>query len=429
MENLKDIEVDAIRKNAQRAFIEGIKAADPENALSKSLKHNPIPVISKDGKYIIISIGKAACKMASCFLNMLPKNANSSALAVTNFENMIDLKGCKVMGASHPVPCKKGLMAANEVISRLEKATDNDVVIMLVSGGASALLPAPVKEISLDDKIRLNEILLSCGFDIHQMNLVRKSVSRLKGGGVLNFAHPAKVKSYILSDVLGDDLSVVGSGPSIISSGSIADARQLLINEGVLNQLPTKIIKYLENASSENEDNVSINTEAHLIAGNADSVAAMAKEVGAQIILDPLIGDVNQAVEKILFEIQSSKNDKPFAIAFGGETTVKLKGTGKGGRNQELALRFAVAAENVFLNRPWCFLSGGTDGIDGPTDAAGGLVDNGTLFRIKNKNKSIYELLENNDSYQALKMAEDLILIGATGTNVADLQLLIVGGA
>jgi hydroxypyruvate reductase len=153
----------------------------------------------------------------------------------------------------------------------------------------------------------------------------------------------------------------------------------------------------------------------------------MAKEVGAQISLDPLIGDVNQAVEKILFEIQSSKNDKPFAIAFGGETTVKLKGTGKGGRNQELALRFAVAAENVFLNRPWCFLSGGTDGIDGPTDAAGGLVDNGTLFRIKNKNKSIYELLENNDSYQALRMAEDLILIGATGTNVADLQLLIVG--
>jgi len=429
MKNSKNNEVNTLRKNAQKAFFEGVNAANPEAALSKSLIANPIPIISDEGRYVIISIGKAACKMANCFLNVLPKDAKFSALAVTNFENMIAVEGCEVMGASHPVPCESGLQAANEVISRLEKATDNDVVIMLVSGGASALLPAPVKEISLDDKIRLNEILLSCGFDIHQMNLVRKSVSRLKGGGVLNFAYPAKVKSYILSDVLGDDLSVVGSGPSIISSGSIADARQLLINEGVLTQLPIKIVEYLENASSENEDNVSINTEAHLIAGNADSVAAMAKEVGAQIILDPLIGDVNQAVEKILFEIQSSKNDKPFAIAFGGETTVKLKGTGKGGRNQELALRFAVAAENVFLNRPWCFLSGGTDGIDGPTDAAGGLVDNGTLFRIKNKNKSIYELLENNDSYQALKMAEDLILIGATGTNVADLQLLIVGGA
>lgn len=427
MENSKNTKIKTLRKNAQRAFFEGIKAADPEIALSIALERNPIPPISADGKYIVISIGKAAGKMAKCFLNKMPENASYNALAVTNFENVIDLEGCDVMGASHPIPCENGLLAGKEVISRLEKATQKDIVIMLVSGGASALLPAPVKEISLHDKIRLNEILLSSGLDIYQMNLVRQSVSRLKGGGVLNFAYPAEVQSYILSDVLGDDLSIVGSGPSVFPSGTIADARRLLINEGLFTKLPIRILEYLENVSI--EDSVSINTNAHLIAGNADSVAAMAKEIGAQIILEPLIGDVNQAVEKILFEVENFKNDKSFAIAFGGETTVKLKGTGKGGRNQELALRFAVAANKILLDRPWCFLSGGTDGIDGPTDAAGGLVDNGTLSRLQNGNKSIYEFLENNDSYEALKLAEDLIVIGATGTNVADLQLLIVGSS
>ena len=200
-----------------------------------------------------------------------------------------------------------------------------------------------------------------------------------------------------------------------------------MINEGVFTQLPRRVREYLEN-SSLYETKVT-NTEAHLIAGNTDSVAAMAKEVEAKIIVDPLIGDVNEAVEKILFELEKLKTDKPFAIAFGGETTVKLVGTGKGGRNQELALRFALKAEKVLLNRTWCFLSGGTDGIDGPTDAAGGLVDSNTLSRIKKKNKSISELLDNNDSYEALKLSDDLIIIGATGTNVADLQLLMVGNS
>jgi len=174
MENLKNIEIKTLRKNAQRAFFEGIKAADPEIALNTALERNPIPPITADGKYIVISIGKAAGKMAKCFLNKLPESASYNALAVTNFENVIDLEGCDVLGASHPIPCENGLLAGKEVISRLEKATQKDIVIMLVSGGASALLPAPVKEISLHDKIKLNKILLSSGFDIYQMNLVRQ---------------------------------------------------------------------------------------------------------------------------------------------------------------------------------------------------------------------------------------------------------------
>lgn len=425
MANFQNIVSNTFRENAEKAFYAGIKAADPEIALSNAIKINPIPAISKKGKFIVVSVGKAACKMANCLINNLPENANYNAIAVTNFENVIEVEGCVVMGASHPIPCEDGLLAGREVIKRLKKATKDDVVIMLVSGGASALLPAPVNAINLHDKIKLNEILLSSGFDIYQMNLVRQSVSRLKGGGVLKFAYPAKVCSYILSDVLGDDLSVVGSGPSITPLGSVADARRLLINEGIFTKLPNRIREYLENSSF---DSIRLNDlDANLIAGNANSVAAMAKDLGAKIIADPLIGDVKDAVHKIIVEIKSFKEDESFAIAFGGETTVKLIGNGRGGRNQELAIRFAIEADKILFNRQWCFLSGGTDGIDGPTDAAGGLVDNGTLSRIKNNKKSVKKLLENNDSYEALRISGDLIFTGATGTNVADLQLLIVG--
>ena len=166
---------------------------------------------------------------------------------------------------------------------------------------------------------------------------------------------------------------------------------------------------------------ISLNSEAEISSWDCYKLE------GAKIIADPLIGDVKDAVYKIIAEIKSFREDESFAIAFGGETTVKLIGNGRGGRNQELAIRFAIEADKILFNRQWCFLSGGTDGIDGPTDAAGGLVDNGTLSRIKNNKKSVKKLLENNDSYEALRISGDLIFTGATGTNVADLQLLIVG--
>ena len=414
-----------LRKRALDAFLVGVKAADPAVALRNSLDINPIPLIESNGQYIMISVGKAACKMAKCALDLLPKGAKFSALAVTNFENVEQVIGCDVMGASHPVPCEKGLRAAREVISRLEQATKDDIVIMLVSGGASALLPAPVEQIGLHDKIRLNEILLASGFDIHQMNLVRQSVSMLKGGGVLRYAEPASVYSYILSDVLGDDLAVVGSGPSIAPLGTVADARRLLINEGVFTKLPSRIRLYLEDAITPSRTPDNIN--ARLIAGNTNSVVARAKASDAIVIHESLVGDVQAAAKQIIATIKKVTHKPPFAIAFGGETTVKLCGSGKGGRNQELALRFAIEAEIALLDHPWCFLSGGTDGIDGPTDAAGGLVDSRTLQRLQKTGGNFADYLGRNDSYHALKLSDDLIFTGATGTNVADLQLVLIG--
>ena len=418
-------DLNALRETAIKAFKVGVAAADPALALHAALQKNPLPNVAKDGRYIIVAVGKAACKMAECAIKYLPNTADYTALAVTNFENVEPIDGCKVMGASHPEPCEKGLQAGREVISLLTSATEIDIVVMLVSGGASALLPAPVSGIGLYHKMQVNALLLSSGLDIYETNLVRQSLSRLKGGGALKLAQPADVHSYILSDVLGDDLRVVGSGPSICPIGTPADARRLLIEKGIYTKLPNLVRTHLEDAPSKIECDFPQN--AHLIASNQTSLREMARDVDATIIAAPLIGDVQTAAEEVIKTIQNQKGSKPFVLAFGGETTVTLTGKGKGGRNQELALRVALAAQNAGFDFPWCFLSGGTDGRDGPTDAAGALVDNNTLTRLKDAHVDLDACLQENDSYAALKAANDLLITGSTGTNVADLQLFFAG--
>jgi hydroxypyruvate reductase len=414
-----------LRKNASAAFAAGVAAADPALALQSAISRDPIPAPLMDGSYFIISIGKAACKMAECAMKELPENADFTAIAVTNFENVANLDGCEVIGASHPVPCQQGFNASQKIIALLDSATEKDVVVMLVSGGSSALLPAPVEGITLSDKIAVNEALLASGFDIYETNLVRQSLSRLKGGGILKFAAPATVRSYILSDVLGDDLRVVGSGPSVGPLGTISQARTLLKARNVFTKLPETVQKYLETAQDDTPSPSTAHT--NLIAGNANSVTAMAEQIGAQQFHDPLEGDVQEAAQEIINIVIQSLGAAPIALAFGGETTVKIAGKGKGGRNQELALRVACEMQRLNIERPWCFLSGGTDGRDGPTDAAGGLVDSTTLDRLSAKGKDVRDYLSINDSYHALELVDDLLMTGATGTNVADLQLLVIG--
>jgi glycerate 2-kinase len=415
--------ISAFKAKAKSAFMAGVTAADPAVALHQALEKKPLTPLPC-GKYIIIAVGKAACKMAQSAIVALPKDAAFSAIVVTNYENVVDIDGCRVLGAAHPVPDINGLAAANEVIALLENATQNDVVLALISGGSSALLPSPVRGVSLEDKAKVNEALLTSGFNITQMNLVRQSLSNLKGGGFLRYAKLARIRSYILSDVLGDDLRVVGSGPSIGPIGTIADARNLLIETGNFDKMPESVRTYLKAA---NERSVEPLQQATLICSNGQSLAAMAENAGARMMPEPLIGDVHEAAERILSDVEIYKGKGLFALAYGGETTVELTGKGRGGRNQELALLVAEKASYAGLTGTWVFLSGGTDGRDGPTDAAGGLVDHTTLARIAAEGGVITELLANNDSYAALKLSGDLLMTGATGTNVADLQLFLMG--
>ncbi len=410
------------RSRAMSAFMAGINAADPGVCLRKAFAATPPPPPA-GGRYIMISIGKAACAMVECALELLPTGVARDAIAVTNYENNRDVHGCTVLAAGHPVPDANGLAAGRAVTAMLDTATAQDVVIALISGGSSALLPAPDKGLTLQDKIDVNTALLAGGLDITDMNLVRQSLSALKGGGMLHRAAPASVVSFILSDVIGDDLRAVGSGPTVGPIGTRAQARALLSTHDMLAKLPPPVQAFL------NGDDTAAplpETRPILIGGNGFSLREMATHAGAEAVSAPLVGDVAEAARIVLDRVLSAP-DGPLALAFGGETTVNLRGRGQGGRNQELALRVALLAKAAGLKDDWCFLSGGTDGRDGPTDAAGGLVDSVTLARIAAAGLDIQALLADNDSYRALDAAGDLIRIETTGTNVADLQLFLRG--
>ncbi|MEM1361273.1 MAG: DUF4147 domain-containing protein [Pseudomonadota bacterium] len=410
-----------LRRMAHDAFLAGVAAADPNAAVQKALRD--MPDLMKDAERVyLLSVGKAALGMAEAALSLVGQGTFTRAIAVTNYENERALDGVEVYAAAHPVPDEEGARAAAAVEAMLAKTGPGDLVFCCISGGSSALLPAPVDDLDLEDKIAVNAILLSSGLEIQEMNLVRQSLSRLKGGGILRQAAPARVVSFILSDVLGDDLRAIGSGPSVGPVGPISQARALMQSRGLWAALPGRVQKALQRP----DEPISTEPiEAYLVGSNALSLAAMAKIASASISRPDLIGDVQVAAERVVGEAMVAG---PAArLAFGGETTVTLKGSGRGGRNQELALRVARAAERAGLTGPWCFLSGGTDGRDGPTDAAGGIVDHTTLQRLQARGIDTEKLLANNDSYAILDAAGDLLMTGATGTNVADLQLFLRG--
>lgn len=406
-----------LRQTARALFDAAVAAADPACAMEHALSHAPLP--TPNGRSIVIAVGKAAPAMMSATLPHV--SGPVDALVVTHHENTADAPGARMMRAGHPVPDADGLSAGKAVMNLLNGAGPNDAVIALISGGGSALLPAPLPGLTLADKAAVNKILLAAGMDITAMNLVRQNLSQLKGGGFLRHAAPAPVAAYVLSDVIGDDLRVIASGPTVGPVGSAAEARALLRERGVWDALPARARDVLTQVGDAAPLPVATNT---LIGSNRKSLEAMQAVAPdqAEIVNDRLEGDVAEAADHVLSRLETTKT--PRILLFGGETTVRLTGDGLGGRNQELALRVAMGAPAVGCD--WVFLSGGTDGRDGPTDAAGGIVDAGTLTRIAEAGGDARALLANNDSHAALKLAGDLLTTAATGTNVADVQALIL---
>ncbi|MEM7469983.1 MAG: DUF4147 domain-containing protein [Pseudomonadota bacterium] len=403
-------DIQTLRAEALRLFKVAVDAADPARALKAQFSE---PLIAPYGRLILIAVGKAAVPMMRAALDI--SSGDTTALVVTNYENAKTLDGATVMPAGHPVPDENGLKAANAVSALLSQARANDRVVALISGGGSALLPLPVPGVSLADKANTSEILLGAGFDIGQMNLVRQQLSQMKGGGMLRFAMPAKVEAYILSDVVGDDLRVIASGPTVAPIGTSAQARKLL--EPVWSDLPEAVQTHL----AKNQGTVSVPDASNtLICSNRKSLDAMqAAHPNAQIVDDMLEGNVANVAPRLA---ALARDAAPGSVLLcGGETTVTLKGSGKGGRNQDLALRIALSE----IPGDWVFLSGGTDGRDGPTDAAGGLVDTGSQARMKAAGVNPADLLDNNDAYAALNASQDLVVTGGTGTNVADVQIFI----
>ncbi|MCC5991497.1 MAG: DUF4147 domain-containing protein [Rhodobacteraceae bacterium] len=394
-------------------FQTGVEAADPFAAVQTALQAEPLAVPA-GGRLLALAIGKAAPAMMRGALAVLPEP--HAALVVTHFENAGQVAGARVMAAGHPVPDENGLKAGLAVQKMLAQMQPRDRVLVLVSGGASALLPAPVDGVSLADKAAVNRLLLGAGLDITAVNSVRQHLSRLKGGGLLRMAAPAPIRALILSDVIGDDLRVIASGPTVAPIAPRAETCAMLCRHGLWDRLPDAAREALLRPE---EGSKLPEAQNQLIGSNRMSLRAMqTARRDACIVSDALVGDVADAAQQI---ITTAQKGQPVLALFGGETTVNLRGTGLGGRNQELCLRVALALAG---QRGWRFLSAGSDGRDGPTDAAGAVVDGGTIARIRAAGGKPAALLANNDSYRALQMAGDLLITGATGTNVADLQIL-----
>ncbi len=448
-------ELKQLRLQAVSIFLAGIKAADPYRAVQNYLRieNNRIEILfgpkvhrktrTEDWKKVhLLAFGKAACSMAKAAVEIIPaEKFVKPGIIVTNEENNTIIKNCDVYTAGHPLPNQDGLQAAKILANQAQKAQINELALVLISGGGSALLPLPAPGISLEEKKSTTLLLLKSGATINQINCVRKHLSQLKGGGLARMTAPADLHALILSDVIGDDVSAIASGPTVPDETSFANAIEVCQSKHIWKQLPEKIRRrFIMGAAGKIQETPKkhdpIFTRAHysLIASNTISVNAIkttAEKLGFTTLVysDHLCGEAKDEAKKLVVftkKIIEHGIGKPVAILAGGETTVTVCGSGRGGRNQEMALAFALAAKQNHLPDCWIFLSGGTDGRDGPTDAAGGIVDPKTLERISEAKLDPYRCLKENDSYTALKASRDLLETGATGTNVADLQVLLI---
>lgn len=418
------MDIGNLRHAAKALFQVAIEAADPALALAQTLKAHQL---SAKGRLYLIAVGKAAVPMLREALAHVAPGSDVCAVAVTNLENATEIPGAELFISGHPVPDENGSKASSYILKLLSQTSPDDRVIALISGGGSALLPAPKDGLTLADKASVNQLLLGAGLDITQMNHVRQQLSELKGGGLSRHAAPASVTAYILSDVVGDDLRVIASGPTVSPIGTAQTAAEILRKADLWDRVPDSVRTLLSRATQTTTAarQPVPNAQNTLICSNRLSLQAMktaATGFRAEIVDDLLDGNVTEVAPRLV-KIAQNAGDGPLALIFGGETTVNLHGTGLGGRNQELALRFALLAQD--LPGTWVFLSGGTDGRDGPTKAAGGLVDAATIDRITASGADARALLDNNDSNAALSASNDLLMTGGTGTNVADVMVFL----
>lgn len=420
-----------LRQDAVAIFTAGVESAHPGKVMAEALAQEawqqPVEVIA---------LGKAACSMmAAALVGLPPGLLHGEALAITDAGNAVEYPGARVMVAGHPLPDQAGLRAAEVVRERLQRAGTGTTLLTLISGGGSALLPAPVPGVSLDDKVAATGLLLACGARIDEINTVRKHLSTLKGGWMTALAFPAQVRSLILSDVPDDDPGVIGSGPTVPDPTTFADALAVIDRYQLADSMPATVVEYLRAGAvglrpetPKPADPVFATARHRVIGGPGLALAGAARRaqaLGYQVVgtPNPLAGEARLLGEAMAK--RASSYPRPSALIWGGETTVTVGGRGRGGRNQELALAFALAATH--LDQPWVLVAGGTDGRDGPTNAAGGVVNSGTIARIMAAGLDPRASLDDNDSHHALAAAGDLLITGPTGTNVADLAILLLG--
>lgn len=422
-------------------FNAALKAADPGEATAGHGER--IRSLYRDrgfSRLLVIGFGKAAVIMARAMEETVGDIIDEGAV-VTSYGHAKGhgLKKIRVHEAGHPVPDERGIAGTGDIIRLTRAADERTLVVALISGGGSALFVSPFKGITLADKQETTSILLGAGADIREMNTVRKHLSRVKGGRLAEALYPASTVSLILSDVIGDHLDVIASGPTAPDSTTYGDALGIIGKYGLMERTPRAVLKLLSDgakgAHSETPkagSRIFRKVENHIVGNNRlalEAAKSAAGNLGLRVGMESreISGEAREAGRKLALEAMERKLRKgerfPICLVSGGETTVTVTGKGKGGRNMELALSFAMEIEGV---PGITLLSAGTDGADGPTDATGAVVDGMTAIIARGKGLCPEEFLADNDSYNFFRKAGGLLVTGPTGTNVMDMQIIFI---
>jgi glycerate 2-kinase len=428
-----------VQEDLREILSAGLAAADPREAVLRSARVEDGSVLAGDRRFevekvFVLAAGKAAGAMARAAEDLFGERI-AGGLIVTKDGHEAPSERLEVLFASHPEPDERGVEAARRVEELARSLGEGDLLLALISGGASALLADPAPPIELTDLKRLTGALLRSGADIGEINAVRKHVSVLKGGGLVSLAAPARTLALLLSDVVGDDPSAIASGLTAPDPTTLDDARRVLERYGI--EPPGSIAEYLENAEETPKPGDAVfEGVVNVICGGGRHAAEAAAEKARELGYEPLLlsttitGDargIASVYAAVIREVLESGNPAPppCALISGGEATVTVRGDGTGGPNQEFALTLAVELDGV---GGWAALAADTDGNDGPTDAAGGLVDGTTADAIRGSGGDPEEALANNDAYRALEAGAALLTTGPTGTNVNDLRVALVSG-
>ncbi|MDB3912129.1 glycerate kinase [Paracoccaceae bacterium] len=406
-------------------FNAAVSAADPKTALSCFLPVKP------KGRTVVIGAGKGAAQLAAAFEELW--EGPLSGVVVTRYGFTAPCQHIKVLEASHPVPDAAGLVASAALFEAVRDLGPDDLVVALICGGGSSLLPAPVAGLSLDDEIALNKALLASGAPISAMNIIRQQISQIKGGQLARAAAPAKVVSLIVSDVPGDDPAQVASGPTVGGANGPADALAAIRTYDI--KLPSNIQRFIESLPHTSHEAAQLaGNEVHIIASASKSLEAAAKVAAAHgipavILSDAIEGEAREIAKMhAAIAAQIADSDRPFSapvvVLSGGETTVTLVGPGgRGGRNTEFLLSFAreiEGRENIHA------LAADTDGIDGSEDNAGAFCDGQSCAEMRGAGTDPSDALLGHDAWSAFLSIDALFVCGPTGTNVNDFRAIYI---
>lgn len=435
-----------VRSHLTTLFTAAVAAVDPrllmQRVVSVERAHlciqegAQITTFPLSGRVFVVGAGKGAGFLAQGLEAVLGQHI-TGGVVVTPHRLAGPLHRITQVSGEHPLPGAGSVQGAEQIIALLSRTQPTDLVCCCLTGGASSLLVSPAPGISLADKLAVNRLLLACGADIQAINTVRKHLSQVKGGGLARWAFPATVVSFLLSDVIGDDPSTIGSGPTAPDPGTFSDAWSVLERYGLLEHVPPTILSHVRKGiagvipeTPKPGDEIFANVHHVLLGSNRqalEAAAVTARRLGfaTQILPNPVSGDTTVAGRTFAHTVRTLLRTcrVPTCVLAGGETTVRVIGRGKGGRNQEFAL---VVAQELQGEAGWALLSAGTDGIDGPTDAAGAFVDTQSIERAKEKGLDPQGFLMENDTYSFFAALGDLFLPGPTGTNVMDMKIALL---